>query len=570
MSAITGVDGSSASDGSDIAPRAERTLLEAGMDELLRNGPAGGRPPPSLLRDPETRLFVRNLIQALAETPAPLPDPNTPDDPTLKWSRDAAELLGSLTTEHDLEAIRRKAGALFTEVLAATIASRPIDAGEFAVRAPFIEALNDADQPHWASHVLSYLSRRPEASQAIHDAASRDLELLRPFIGQVANASVGDNIVEAFRSEGGIAVLEACAKAARDIREDVQRVISICKNSGATPDADQVARRVLRQMVLTLHRGQAATPQDLWGLVSRDLRRMRAAVDFIPFNRLDPESVQELAAQRFSPAGLLRFHSTLLRQVTALIKENFPEGDDEEFLQRFLSDKSAALHMLFCGKDELAELVAFVGTEGMPGMPDSPRYVDWLCAGKKLPGLSTALLERAMRDCREGTFHAIKPYVGVFQHMLNDLGGVCDGVPECSPPEYKHHGYLRTRRLPCDLQHIYPLRALGKNAVLDMAKRDQLHLLPPGRVESWKTKDGYAARVCRVAFPNMDWKSEAGEDLDWFYGAVERECADGRVMTLVLPTSNGMICIFEKDPASDEERNTLAQARSRRRAKHAA
>ncbi len=562
-----------------LLQRATRVLLcEIGLPAPVEQG--------ILHPTPAVRAMVKQLFKALEELPegagipASLPFPMPKGG--LAWLREntysrspdravqhAAALLSSIHMMGVYEGLPVRAGLFFARSLADELVDRPVDPSTFAARAPFIHAASkESEAPHWAGAALRLLERRPEVSASLHAAAHRERALLTPLVGALRSDAAADAVLRLLDDEAGRDVLRACSTAAAAVRSDVSRVMYLCRKAGSEPDPLLVRDRLLHQLNAAILQG---TPLAVRSLLNTDARLLRAASGAARFTRLDWKEVKEAQYESFVPAAALTAHPELLVRMRDLVEGTYPAGDAEEFTERYVQNPLARVDAVTCG----GELAAFVGIEAMPGLPQSPLYVDWLCADPRtVSGLSTALLDRAM-GAPQGTFHAIKPWSGVLAPMLNDLGGVCDGIPRGGRDgadhgrgdrEYKDWGYVLTRRLPEDAE-AYPVRSLGAARVAELLRGPGTAGLPERTVLPWII-DGREARICRVHFSNLEGGTQAGAEHDWFYKTVEREVSAGNVMTLYVPSDKGMICIFEPDAALPERRKELARVREARRRKH--
>ncbi len=254
-------------------------------------------------------------------------------------------------------------------------------------------------------------------------------------------------------------------------------------------------------------------------------------------NALATVEMKNVAASQFLKEKNL--HS-LCDEMTRTIAKNFPEGDADDFQNRYLRDPSAEITYATCD----TALLSFFGTTRMP---DGTRYLDWYNTSPTSPikGLAEATAYTAINRLKqdEDFYLVAKPHVRSHE-IFSRVGFVTFGTTDKG--EYQHR-YLRCRKLN-EEQHQYVGKELCPEEMqLITSTCKEANTIYPLLVRDTET------RICRVEYSGIDHEDDiaVGTKDNFLYQTIDALCANNvMIMSAYIPDIRNSSALWRKENRS--------------------
>ena len=278
-------------------------------------------------------------------------------------------------------------------------------------------------------------------------------------------------------------------------------------------------------------------------------------------SNLDLNNLKEIDKMKnISGQELLNQYPELLEQIKAIIRKQFPQGDDQEFEDEILGSDKIKLNVTLAD----GEVLSFYSKKEFA---PSSYYLDWFISNPDaaVKGLGEPTLKSGFNEDarRNDSYYAVaKPHVKAFMINIESLG-FCAFAGSTDNGEYKHH-YVRISHMPGDGNLISKTFPEAKNAefaqVIQSVCKDAHEIQP-------LIFGGSAFNVAKVEFDKNLKISDDVKKTDpdgWVMRAVEDQSKRGFVLTRYIPESNAknnrvFFAVFEKDP-NIKKRNELFEA----------
>lgn len=246
----------------------------------------------------------------------------------------------------------------------------------------------------------------------------------------------------------------------------------------------------------------------------------------------------------------------LLEQIKKIIKQQFPEGDDEVFEQECRTNPNLRLTITLANN----KILSFFSKEKKS---ENIEYIDWFLANPNAPikGLGEATLRLGfdIEEEKNISYYAVaKPHAKSFQIFVENLDFVAFGG-STSDGEYKDH-YARCRRF---IDEVTLSKDLSEKEEVDLRKTIEKICDEPNAVKKIILR-GKSISVCKVVYHGQDHHDDIKKtDADgWLLNQIEKEYEKGNILARFIPASqdkNNQVfyAIFEKDNASAESNDKL-------------
>ncbi|MBI2436199.1 MAG: hypothetical protein HYV41_00405 [Candidatus Magasanikbacteria bacterium] len=254
------------------------------------------------------------------------------------------------------------------------------------------------------------------------------------------------------------------------------------------------------------------------------------------------EKIQDISGRELTQ------REDLLEKIKAIIRIQFPSGDDVEFEKEVTNNDDIRLTVSLAD----GEVLSFFAKKKIG---DKLEYVDWFISNPdtEIKGLGEATVKLGFQaDAGKGySYYAVaKPHVKSFPISIESLGfSAFAGSTEDG--EYKHH-YVRMCRIPEDGSLV--AKSMDVNRKEDFKKR--IYELCTQKNETQHLIfDGSSFEVCRIEFtPGLSAVDDITKnDSDgWLMSEIERQFKKGKVLSSFISHSNARdnvvyYAVFEKD-----------------------
>ena len=274
---------------------------------------------------------------------------------------------------------------------------------------------------------------------------------------------------------------------------------------------------------------------------------------------LDLRKIEDIDKREDMPASEILKNKELVEKIKNIIREQFPEGDDDEFIKECQNKENLKIIITLANK----EVLSFFTKEKVS---ENFEYVDWFISNPDAPikGLGEATLKLGFDDDTDKakSYYAVaKPHVKSFHILVEKLGFVSfKGSTEDN--EYKNH-YARARKLLNDKDLISKNISADENKSLNNTLKTICQ--KPNKTEDFIFK-GERLIVCKVIYHGQNHKDDILKtDADgWILSEIERQYKKGNVLARFIPESEKkenqtFYAVFEKDNSSPNEREELEE-----------
>lgn len=253
----------------------------------------------------------------------------------------------------------------------------------------------------------------------------------------------------------------------------------------------------------------------------------------------------------------------LVEKMKAIIRKQFPSGDDEVFEREITGNEDIRFTISLID----GEILSFFAKKRIGERLD---YVDWFISNPdtEVKGLGEATVKLGFETDKEmgHAYYAVaKPHVKSFPISIETLG-FCAFAGSTADGEYKHH-YVRMSRLPEDNSLV--TKAMTEEQKEGLKQTIGSLCSEPNEVQ-YILSQGKTLRVCKVEFSKGIGSSDdvTKDDRDgWIMAEIERQYADGYILSSFMGESdekNNRIfyAVFEEDANTlkREKINSLAHA----------
>ncbi len=422
------------------------------------------------------------------------------------------------------------------------------------------------------------------ANQATFDRLRRVLRLhpedavsiLESFFACAEHPQMGMTILALAEHPASVQVLRAYTNLTRGAGAAAEKIATLLRDAGGPVQLTKEyfyrqlivrANRLLRQFETRLQ----TTITDggpLAALAAECAKRLvheneqvdqtRSLVECLPRSEVSHLNLSQLRTvdlQEAFPASNLK-DAGMKERMTAVVRRQFPSGDDREFREDFLENPRSRLVYSTCA----GNLLAFFG---MTPIDESGErvYLDWFFADPDSPVqyLAEATLISTLKkyEGQHDYEHVAKPHVRSMSIMLEQMPG-CVGFGCTRDGEYKHH-YLRFRTMRSE-RTAYRSKSLPAG---DLERMWQLcH-----EADTLKTDKATGLQCCRIVFHGRDHHDDlsAKDDDGFIFRAMQELCEQGdMVLTRAVPTAQNSrgrqeyLCIFEQDQKKSDNQAALS------------
>jgi len=243
-------------------------------------------------------------------------------------------------------------------------------------------------------------------------------------------------------------------------------------------------------------------------ILETELRQLYLLVEqFLSFAEFQVErrNVMHIERKESMDASELLKNPELLHKLKSIIKQQFPEGDDEVFEKEFRYNKNLKLTITLANN----EVLLFFSKEQKS---ENIQYIDWFLANPEAPikGLGEATMRLGFDDKNEknSSYYAVtKPHAKSFQILIENLGFV-SFAGSTEDGEYKHH-YARICKLSEDKNLASKNVTAEENA--DFIENLKKACLQNEKVMTLFFKDK-KIRACRIEYQGQNHSDDIRED----------------------------------------------------------